>query len=113
MIECLDEIVEIAEHEELRRHHHELANRELHHARYVQEVEHEYFPYRLGKVEDVCRPPYRHEDGEYAEHGQERHADEVVEPRHVDVLLVVLGNDAHQRTALHFRRLLLRMYLLR
>ena len=57
MIERLDEIVEIAEDEELRAHHHQLQYRQLHHAGDIEEVELEYLPHRVGQVEHVGCPP--------------------------------------------------------
>ena len=93
MIERLDEIVEIAEHEELRAHHHQLQYRQLHHSAHIEEVELEYPPHRIGEVEHVGCPPYRQQHREDAQHGHQRHVYEVVEPRHVDVRAMTYGDD--------------------
>ena len=98
MIERLDEIVEIAEHEELRAHHHQLQYRQLHHAGDIEEVELEYLPHRVGQVEHVGCPPYRQQHRKHAQHGHQRHIYEVVEPRHIDVCAVTYGDDTEQRT---------------
>ena len=97
MIERLDEIVEIAEDEELRAHHHQLQYRQLHHAGDIEEVELEYLPHRVGQVEHVGSPPYRQQHREHAQHRHQCHVYEVVEPRHVDVCAVTYGDDTEQR----------------
>ena len=64
VVERLDEVVEIAEHEELRRHHDQFEERKLHHVGHVEEVGRHDFHHRLGEVEHVGRPPDGEEDGD-------------------------------------------------
>ena len=100
VIERLDEIVKVAEHEEQRQHHHEFLYGELHHALHVEEVKLEDAPHRVGEVEHIGCPPYRHQYREHADYRNHSHINHVVEPCHVDVLVVAHVDDAQQRATL-------------
>ena len=113
MVESLYKIVEVSEDKELRAHHNQLVDRELHHACDVKEVELEYLPHRLGKVKHICSPPYRQQNREHAQYRNNSHIYHIVEPRNVDVLLVAYGYDAKQRAAFSLLGIFFRVNLMR